>query len=159
MTQLRISMPALIGAKHARQVGLALLAIVALWVVAYACGLWPWLGYASQSRASINVGRFPIGEMSTGRFRLGFGTFVFFRGQRIVLDYDAQIADGCMSMHVWRIGTADGSADFNDCVDKSGQGEWTVPVTATGIYHVFVTPRSVKGRWDMSYSIWWGARG
>src|SRR5579864_8923622 len=140
MAQLQVSLPRLVGPGRARLIGIALLAAMALWVAAYLSGAWPWIGYVSQSRASLNIGRFPVGEMSTGRFRLGFGTFLFFKGQTIVVSYDAQIAAGCMSLHVWRIGTTEGSADFNECLAQSGAGEWTVPVDATGLYHVFITP-------------------
>jgi hypothetical protein len=155
---LQISAPALLGRRGAGRAGTTLLALVGLWLAAYGTGLWPWLGYASQSRASINIGRFPVGEMSTGRFRAGLGTFVFFKGQTIVLSYDADIGDGCLSMHVWRLAGEEGSADYNRCVSETGRGEWAVPVTATGLYHIYVTARPVKGRWDMSYTVWWGAR-
>jgi len=157
MTELQISLPRVIGARRALLVGAALMTGIVLWAAAYGAGLCPWLGYTSQSLRSINIGgRLPVAQMGTGRVRLGFGTFVFFAGQTIVLSYDAQIDDGCMSMHVWRM--LGGSADFNRCVATSGKGEWTVPVTATGLYHIFVTSRPIKGRWDMSYAVWWGAR-
>ncbi|HEX6843179.1 MAG TPA: hypothetical protein VF113_16715 [Stellaceae bacterium] len=156
MAQLQIPLPRLIGSRQAMLVGIALMTGMVLWVAAFTTGLCPWLGYTSQSRRSVNIGGLPVAEMSSGRVRLGFGTFVFFAGQTIVLAYDARISDGCMSMHVWRI--SDRSADFDQCVKTSGKGEWTVPVTETGLYHIFVTSRPIQGRWDMSYAVWWGAK-
>ena len=104
MTELQISLPRVIGARRALLVGAALMTGIVLWAAAYGAGLCPWLGYTSQSLRSINIGgRLPVAQMGTGRVRLGFGTFVFFAGQTIVLSYDAQIDDGCMSMHVWRM--------------------------------------------------------
>lgn len=157
MAQLTISLPRAIGPRPARFIGFTLIGALVLWVGGYAAGFWPWLGYASQARSSINIGRYPVGEMSTGKFRLGFGTFVFFKGQKIVVSYDADIAAGCLSMHVWQWAGRGAGADDNKCVTASGTGEWAVPVAATGLYHIFVTSRPVKGRWDMSYAVWWGA--
>lgn len=158
MAQLTISMPGLIGRRPTRFIGITLAGVLVLWMGGYAAGLCPWLGYASQSGRSINVGRFPVGQASTGKFRLGFGTFLFFKGQTVVVSYDARITAGCLSMHVWQWAGQGAGADDNNCVAASGTGEWAVPVTSTGLYHVFVTPRTVNGRWDMSYSVWWGAK-
>ena len=158
MAQLTMSLPGAIGRGPAGFVGIALLGALALWIGGYSAGICPWLGYASQSGSSINIGRFPVGEASTGKFRLGFGTFVFFKGQTIIVSYKAKIAAGCLSIHVWQWAVQGAGADYNNCVAANGTGEWAVPVTATGLYHVFVTPRTVGGRWDMSYSVWWGAR-
>lgn len=154
MTDVQISLPRLLGARGASFAGAALIAAVVLWVAGYAAGLWPWLGYAGQSSQSLNIGNFPIGRDESGQTRLGLSTFLYVAGQNIVVAYDANIGAGCLSLHVWRIA----GADANRCVDASGKGEWTVPVTRTGLYHIYAAPRSVGGRWAMSYSIWWGAR-
>ncbi len=143
-----------LGARGARLAGGAVIACLLLWLGGYAAGLWPWLGYASQSTRTLGVGGLPVGRIGDGQTRLGFATFYYFAGQTIVVDYDATIGSGCLSLHVWRIG----GEDDNRCVETSGKGEWTAPVTQSGLYHVFATPRTEGGGSAMSYSLWWGAR-
>jgi hypothetical protein len=158
MARVKIALPRVVGPRWTARIALAMVAALACWVAAFATGLFPWLGYASRSGRSISIGPFPVGEANPGGLRFGLSNFLFVAGQTIVLSYDAKIADGCLSMHVWRVFSPSKPADFNQCVTASGKGEWTVPVSATGIYHIFVTPRPIKGRWDMSFSVWWGAK-
>jgi hypothetical protein len=124
----------------------------------------PWLGYETITRSSLGVGpnHFIIGEDRThGSFSFGPRTFVFVQGQTIVVSYDAEIRRGCLWMHVWHIFHHAKDEHVSQCLTESGQGEWTVPVIETGLYRIFVDSSPIKGRrpgWDMTYSVWWGAR-
>lgn len=149
--------------RTAVRVGLGFAALVLLWMASYALGLFPWLGYAAMDRSSLGVGpnHFIIGEDKTGSFRFGPQTFVFLEGQTIVVSYDADIRRGCLWMHVWHMLERSKAAHVSQCVTKSGRGEWTVPIKQTGLYRIFIDSSPIKGNrpcWDMTYSVWWGAR-
>jgi hypothetical protein len=158
------SRPAIrVGTRAAVRFGLGLAAAVALWLGSYALGLFPWLGYATTDRRSIGVGphHFIIGENRTPSFSIGPQTFWFVEGQTIVVSYDADIRRGCLWMHVWHMLDHSKDAHVSQCVSDSGRGEWTVPVKKTGLYRIFTDSSPIKGDrpgWDMTYSVWWGAR-
>jgi hypothetical protein len=146
-----------IGAGVASAVGLAFLA----WVAGYAFGFFPWLGFAWLTRASFGVGPIGIvGETGAGT-SLGVSTFLFFKGQEVVIDYDADIRAGSLWFYVYKpfdgvLG--DGTYRY---VTESGSGEWSVPIRQTGIYHITVDASPVRGKgrgWDLDYTAWWGAR-
>ena len=152
-----------IRARTAVQVGFGLVAAIALWLALYAVGVFPWLGYETVTRSSLGSGpnHFIIGENRAGGFSLGPRTFLFARGQTIVVSYDAEIRRGCLWMHVWNMFDHAKAEHVSQCVTKSGPGEWTVPVNQTGLYRIFIDASPIKGNrpgWDLSYSVWWGAR-
>ena len=145
--------------------GVAAAAVVSLgfavWAAAYALGLFPWLGYAWLKRDWESAGRiFPSMETRIGT---GFGvsTFLFFEGQEIVIDYDAEIRAGALWFYVYRPfdgELGDGVAHY---LTKSGAGSWTTKVAKTGIYTVTIQPTTLRSDdrgWDLSYGVWWGAR-
>lgn len=143
--------------------GIGLVAVFALWLGSYVLGLFPWLGYAATDRSSIGVGpnHFIVGEDSVGAFSLGPQTFLFIAGQTIVVSYDADIRRGCLWMHVWHILDHSKNEHISQCVTTSGHGEWTVPIKQTGLYRIFIDSSAIKGNrpgWDITYSVWWGAR-
>ena len=92
---------------------------------------------------------------------LGVSTFLFFEGQEIVIDYDAEIRAGALWFYVYRPfdgELGDGVAHY---LTRSGAGTWTTKVAKTGIYSVTIEPTTVRSDdrgWDMSYGVWWGAR-
>jgi hypothetical protein len=138
-----------------------LLFCLGVWAVAYGAGAFPWLGYAWISRSSFGAGPVGIiGETSAGT-ELGFSTFLFFKGQEITVAYDADIKAGSLGFYVYRPydGTlGDGVSHY---VTESGAGEWSMPVPATGIYHITIEPSPAKGAgrgYDLIYTAWWGAR-
>jgi hypothetical protein len=149
------------GRRIGGAIGLAILAALALWVASYALGAFPWLGYAWLARSSFGAG--PIGIIGENRAgtSLGISTFLFFKGQEIVIDYDAEVRAGSLWFYVYNPfdgELGDGVAHY---VTESGAGEWTVPITRTAIYHITIegSPTRGKGRgWDLSYTAWWGAR-
>lgn len=131
------------------------------WAGAYFSGAWPWLGFASLARSSHGAGAITIvGETRMGT-EYGFDEFVFFEGQEIVIDYDAEIHAGSLWFHVfqpWDGVLGDGTTHY---VTSSGKGQWTMRVPETGYYHITVEPSVVRGKgkgWDMAYTAWWGAR-
>jgi hypothetical protein len=146
-----------IGAGAAVAIVLALLA----WLTGYAFGFFPWLGFAWLSRTSNGLGPIGIiGETSAGT-SLGASTFLFFKGQEVVVAYDADIRAGSLWFYVYKPfdgELGDGSWRY---VTESGSGEWTVPIRETGIYHITVDASPVRGKgrgWDLDYTAWWGAR-
>jgi hypothetical protein len=150
-------------ARAAVRAGLGFAALVALWLGSYLLGLFPWLGYAAVDRSSIGVGpnHFIIGEDRAGSFFLGPMTFVFVAGQTVVVSYDAEIRRGCLWMQVWHILDHSKNASVYQCIMTGGRGEWTVPINETGLYRIFIDGSPIKGNrpgWDMTYSVWWGAR-
>jgi hypothetical protein len=140
---------------------LVVLVALASWTLAYATGAFPWLGYASVMRRSTSLGAITVaGEERIG-WEGGIEEFVFFRGQQIVIDYDVEIRKGSLYFHVFQPfdGTlGDGTSHY---VTESGKGVWTLPVEATGYYHVSIGPSVLHGPgvgWDLSYTVTWGAR-
>jgi len=164
MSLLNIETRVATGRRASLLAGVAVIAGLVLWVVLYATGIWPWFGYESWTRSSIAVGpgHFIIGEdRAGGSTGFGLGTFVFFKGQTIVVSYDVTIRRGCLWMHVWHLWDHGPNKSVTQCVATSGQGEWTVPVGATGFYAIIIDPSVIKGPgpgYDMDYTVWWGAR-
>ena len=134
---------------------------VGSWLLAYATGAFPWLGYAWLNDKSMGAG--PVTVVGRTRFGTSFGMneFLFFRGQEIVIDYDAEIRAGSLYFYVFQPfdGTlGDGVWRY---VTSSGSGTWTTQVPETAIYTIIIEPTVVNGDgrgWDMSYSVRWGAR-
>jgi hypothetical protein len=161
MAAFEIPLPPLIGGRAGTAVGTAILAAILAWPIAYFSGLFPWIGYASLSRSSIGVGpgHFLIGENRAG-VTLGPSSFFFFKGQKIVIAYDAEIRRGCLWLQVFHLWHAGPNPSVYRCVTESGTGEWQVPVTQTGIYDIIVHPTVVKGPgpgYEIGYTAWWGA--
>lgn len=135
--------------------------LLAAWLVSYGTGLWPWLGWASVTRSSFGAGNIAIvGENYRG-VDLGLDDFVFFRGQEVVIEYDADVRAGSLWFHVfqpWDGLLGDGATYY---VSESGKGTWTVPVRETGIYHITIEGSPLNGKgsgWDLTYDVRWGAR-
>jgi hypothetical protein len=131
------------------------------WLSCYWWGLWPWLGFASVTRSSFGAGSIAIvGENYRG-FDVGLDDFVFYRGQEVVIEYDAEVRAGSLWFHVfqpWDGLLGDGATHY---VSESGKGVWTVPVHETGLYHITIegSPSFGKGSgWDLTYDVKWGAR-
>ncbi len=162
MAVLSIPLPQVVNSGLARVIGVGVTAALILWAAAYAAGVFPWIGYAWLSRSSIDVGpgHFIIGEDRAGS-AFGFSNFVFFKGQTIVVSYDAEIRRGCLAMHVWPLFNRTPGDHVSQCVTTRGKKEWTVPVTTTGVYVISVNSSLIKGTgpgWDMDYTAWWGAK-
>ena len=137
------------------------LAFLVGWATSYASGAWPWIGYASMTRSTFGAGPITIiGENRRG-IDVGLENFCFFKGQEIVIDYDAEIRAGSLWFHVYRpfdgvLG--DGPSLY---ITENAKGEWTVPIEATGYYHITIDGSPTKGRgrgYDISYTVKWGAR-
>lgn len=161
MALISLSSPFATNARVIKAAAAVLIAVPVLWLVLYATGAFPWLGYERLSRSSIR--QWPVGIVGETRSGTGFGIneFWFFRGQTIVVSYDAEIRRGCLWMHVWHLFRRGPGADVSRCVTESGKGEWEVPVVESGVYHIFIdgSPMAGAGRgWDMTYSVWWGVR-
>ena len=153
------------GGERRGRVGLAALALLVLplggWLLAYATGLFPWLGYAWLNDESFGAG--PVGVIGRTSYGTSFGIdeFLFFEGQKIVIDYEADIRAGSLYFYVFQPfdGTlGDGVSHY---VTTSGSGTWTARIAKTAIYTIVIEPTVVNGGgsgWDMSYSVRWGAR-
>ena len=141
--------------------GAALFVAIAIWLGAYASGAAPWLGYASVKSSSIGAGPISIIGETGSHATFGLDTFYFFAGQEIVIEYEAEIAAGSLWFHVFRPfdGTlGDGMTHY---VTKSGAGTWTARIPESGLYAINIEPSPARGAgrgWDLSYSVWWGAR-
>jgi hypothetical protein len=64
-------------------------------------------------------------------------------------------------MHVWHLLDHSKNAHVSKCVATSGHGEWRVPIKKTGLCRIFINSSPIKGNrpgWDMTSSVWWGAR-
>ena len=134
---------------------------VLLWIVLYVSGVFPWLGYAWLTRDSFGTGSFTIvGEDQAGT-SFGPTTLLFFKGQEIVIDYDAEIRAGSLWLYVYditKIGQGGGGSHY---VTETGAGVWTYAVPKTGFYKISIGPSVVQGSgrgYDLGYTVWWGAR-
>jgi hypothetical protein len=138
-----------------------LIAAFALWAALYFSGALPWLGYAWLARQSFGAGPVRIvGETSAGT-SFGLESFVFIEGQEIVVDYDAEIHAGSLWFYVYRPLDAELGAGTSHYVTESGAGVWTYRVPRTGFYTITIEPSTARGNgrgFDLSYSVWWGAR-
>jgi hypothetical protein len=136
-------------------------ALFALWALVYFSGAFPWLGYAWLKRDTFGVGPVTvIGENSAGT-TFGVSTFAFFKGQEIVVDYDADIRAGSLRFYVYDMAKSGQGAGLSHYVTETGAGTWTYGVPQTGIYVIVIEPSVVRGAgrgYDMSYRVWWGAR-
>ena len=132
-----------------------------LWIVLYASGVFPWLGYSWLKRDSFGAGPFSIvGENRVGT-ELGLSTLLFFRGQEIVVDYDAEIRAGSLWLYVYDITKAGQGGGASHHVTQTGAGVWTYAVPGSGLYRISIGPSVTQGAghgYDLSYSVWWGAR-
>jgi hypothetical protein len=148
----------------AKRIGFGALAFLVLaftlWILAYATGAFPWLGYAWLNDKSMGAGPITvIGRTSYGT-SFGIDDFLFFEGQEIVIDYDADIRAGSLYFYVFQPfdGTlGDGVSHY---VARSGAGTWTKRIPKTAIYTIVIEPTVASGAgrgWDMSYSVRWGA--
>ncbi len=136
-------------------------ALFVAWVVVYASGLWPWLGFANWTRSSFGAGNITIvGENRRG-IDFGFDDFLFFEGQEVVIEYDVEVRRGSLWFHVFRLWDGelgDGSTHY---VSETGKGTWTARIPKTGLYHITIDGSPTRGPccgWDLSYNVSWGAR-
>jgi hypothetical protein len=138
-----------------------LVVAVSGWALVYGTGVFPWLGYAWLNEKSMGVGPITVIGRSSYGTSFGIDEFLFFKGQEIVIDYEADIRAGRLYFYVFRPfdGTlGDGVSHY---VSRSGAGTWTTRIPATAIYTIVIDPTVVSGNgrgWDMSYSVAWGAR-
>jgi len=114
-----------------------------------------------MDRSSFGAGNITIiGENRMGS-EWGFDDFVFFDGQEVVIEYDAEIHAGSLWFHVFQPFDGEFGDGVTHYVTETGKGTWTTPITKTGYYHVSIEPTVVRGKgvgWDLSYSVKWGAR-
>jgi hypothetical protein len=135
--------------------------LLVAWLGSYVSGLWPWLGSASITRSSISAGNITIAGESRRGLDIGFDDFVFFEGQEVVIEYDAEVRLGSLHFHLFRMWDGelgDGSSHY---VSETGKGTWTAPIPKTGLYHLTIDGSPTRGRccgWDLSYHVQWGAR-
>lgn len=137
------------------------LGVVTAWSVAYATGVYPWLGQATLTRRSTALGRIAIAGEERRGWETGLDDFVFFRGQEVIVEYDVEIRSGSLWFHVFRPFDGVLGDGVGHYVTESGKGRWTMPVEETGYYHVTVEPSPLHGPgigWDLSYAVRWGAR-
>lgn len=141
--------------------GMLFVAALLLWVALYATGAFPWLGYAWLKQESFGAGPIAvIGEDSAGT-SFGLDTFFFVRGQEIVIDYDAKIRTGSLMFYVYDLAKTGQGSGAQRFVTESGAGVWTTRIPRTGLYTISIGPSVARGAgrgYDMSYSVWWGAR-
>ena len=136
-------------------------AALLLWMALYASGAFPWLGYSWLKRDSFGAGPFSIvGENQVGT-DLGLSTLLFFKGQEILVDYDADIRAGSLWLYVYDVTRAGQGGGASHYVTQTGSGVWTYAVPKSGLYKISIGPSVTQGAgsgFDLSYSVWWGAR-
>lgn len=140
-----------------RLVLFAVLGLIALWVIAYFSGAYPYLGYKSKHEQS-GMG---IGQSSGTA--LGPGTFYFFRGQTIFVNYEAEITSGSLWIYVkpYGFGEKRWQGALNRHIVTSSSGRLTYAVPKSGLYVISVKPSVTAGAgrgYDMRYSASWGAQ-
>ena len=122
-----------------------------IWVSAYALGLAPWLGFASQTETFVGQREAPSGVS------VGPRTFAFVRGQRIFVSYDLTRADaGALKVRVIRRGdlTPDPRATLTLDRSETGRHEYVVP--ASGLYTVSLRCAPDDQGCDIAYRASWG---
>jgi hypothetical protein len=131
------------------------------WLAIYGSGLWPWLGFVNMTRSSFGAGNLTIvGENRRG-VDIGLDDFLFFEGQEVVIEYDAEVRKGSLWFHVFRMWDGELGEGSTHYVSESGKGTWTAPIAKTGLYHVAIEGSPTRGEccgWDLSYHATWGAR-
>jgi hypothetical protein len=131
------------------------------WLASYVSGVWPWLGKASMTRSSVSAGNITIAGESRRGMDVGFDDFLFFEGQEVVIEYDAEVRRGSLWFHVFRMWDGQLGDGTGHYVSESGKGTWTARIPKTGLYHITIEGSPTRGKccgWDLSYDAAWGAR-
>jgi hypothetical protein len=141
--------------------GAAVSAALAFWVGLYGLGTLPWLGYAWLARSSFGAGPVAVIDGDQAGADLGLSTMLFFKGQEVVVDYDASIRAGSLWLYVYEFAKAGQGGGGSHYITESGKGVWTYAVPRTGIYNISIRPSVTRGfgrGFDLTYRAWWGAR-
>lgn len=126
-------------------------ALVPAWGVAYAMGVAPWLGYATQSQTFVQERSAPSG------MSIGPRTFAFKRGQRVFVSYDLHRAEaGTLEVRVIRRGdlTPDPTATLT--LERASKGLHEYRVPKSGLYTVALNCLPDANGCDVSYRASWG---
>ena len=140
-------------------VGLAILAIVVGGLgVGFGTGMVETLGY--ESRSLMGNG---LTSMKSG-YSLGINTFYFFKGQEFFADYEADIREGALIVHLYKFGSMPTSdSPYFHKINQSGKGTVLISIRESGLYRMnfsgsVLGAKSGTGRYDLSYQMRWGIR-
>ena len=147
------------GVVHARRIlmlGVPGVLIVLAWLLAYATGLFPWVGSKSWTESWSPTPAVLVATGSSHGSSLGTRRFVFLKGQTVVVEYELTRLDrGLLDVHIVQVGRLGGGRLERVRKPSRGRVEYVVP--ATGIYAINVRGAADKRGYDLSYSARWGA--
>ncbi|MCC7049881.1 MAG: hypothetical protein IT562_24450 [Alphaproteobacteria bacterium] len=152
------------GATPARRpgsaAGLTLGLLVGVWALLYLTGLFPYLGYKSNTETFDSMFDNPshLGWTASTGLDVGPETFLFFAGQEVFIDYRVDVRRGSLWLYVrpyvsWNSAT-------QEHITASGHGRLVHRVASTGLYYVVAQPSNARGPgsgYDITYTATWGA--
>ncbi|MCC6469617.1 MAG: hypothetical protein IT563_14940 [Alphaproteobacteria bacterium] len=140
--------------------GSALGLLFCAWALLYLTGLFPYLGYKSNTERFDSMFDNPshLGWTAVTGLDAWPETFLLFTGQEVFIDYRVDIRRGSLWLFVrpWA------SWDFatQERVTESGHGRLVHRVASTGLYHIVAQPSNARGPgrgYDLTYTATWGA--
>ena len=139
--------------------GLVVIAVV-VWAAAYFTGIFPWVGREGGTVKSFGAGRITIVGNQDNTSSLGFKTFYYWRGQEVMLHYDAEVRDGGLRIYLAEGGGLRQRVFDVVTVSKSGTGELSYRIPKSGFYTWSISPTVTAGGrgYDLGYTAVWGAR-
>lgn len=130
----------------------ALVVLAAVWAIAYATGVAPWLGTATRAEL-VNGGP----RIQEGR-TIGFETFPFMRGQRIFVNYDLKrVKEGALAIRIVRNGVLYPDRRGSALVTQASSGRFEYVVPVSGRYSIISRCYAKTGGCDIAYTTTWGA--
>ena len=127
-------------------------------VMAFAVGLVETLGYESQGISG-------TGLMSTkSGYSLGLNTCYFTKGKHFFAEYDGDIRNGALIVHLYKIGSMPTSdTPYYRVISQSGKGTVTFLIQESGLYRInfngsVLGAQPGTGQYDLSYRMCWGVR-
>lgn len=138
---------------------LGVLAVLALLAAgALRLGLITTLGYEART---IQTAAVPVASTTFGT-GIGLKTMVYFAGQEVTVDYDADVRRGGLIIRLYSVTRPmGGDRDHRHRVVSSGRGTATFHIRTTDLYKLVIegtvlgADRTARG-YDVSYSLVWG---
>lgn len=78
-----------------------------------------------------------------------------------MIAYEADIRRGGLWFYVYEPFDRNLGDGVTHYVTESGAGTWTTRIAETGIFTISIQPTTVRSDdrgYDLTYSVWWGAR-
>lgn len=127
-------------------------------VLAFATGLVETLGYESRTISGNGL------MSSRSGYSLGLKTYYFGKGRKFFAEYETDIQQGSLVVHLYKIGSMpSGETPYHQRISQSEKGTVVFPIQESGLYRISFRGTVLGGQrnpggYDLSYHIHWGIR-